>query len=173
MKNKKAVRGTANLFYLGVKGAPFLWAGAILLLSLTQTRFYKVMRKLMLAVLPLCLVSTALAQSQPTKPPEFSFMEKEVLLKADGVLANNNPIDSSESAKLMATEYMKSVQDPRVVNYQLSQAAQNYYIAVARFGISAPQVTQVCSQVNTKLEMLQVAQNQRIIELLEKLANKK
>ncbi len=120
-----------------------------------------------------------LVQSMQAQTGDFTKEESEILA---GITLNlmtaelcafdpGNPQCKTGAAEL-AELYTKISRSPKLIKILAAQAA-NVYERTRPQAKSAPQASQIAEEQNAQMLRLIVFQNQRIIELLEKLANKK
>jgi hypothetical protein len=83
----------------------------------------------------------------------------------------NNPVCKTNAADL-AELYTKISRSPKLIKILAAQAVTDYERIRPQIK-SAPQASQVADEQNAQMLRLLVIQNQRIIELLEKLLTKK
>lgn len=73
----------------------------------------------------------------------------------------------------LTNDYQEAVKRPRVVKYLTAESSAKYLRMRNAPSISAPQIAQIALEQQAELQPIIIAQNQRIIELLEQIAKKK
>lgn len=137
------------------------------------------MRKLLFTAVLSVFLLPAIAQTQKEKPPtpDFYFRLNDIAMgsASSSQAFTGQPIEKERLEQMtseLAREYMKAPRTPQITDYVLKKTIEQMYFGVAR-SKSAEQASQVCNENSLRLQIIQLAQNQRIIELLEQMANKK
>jgi len=134
----------------------------------------------LLATSLLFLIATAaVAQQpiaqQPTDKEDAALLVQLITAETEAqlyALAPDENKDKSGATRKVAEAYAKIAQRPTASHLLLSTILSDY--SSSRFRAqSAMQVSQSADEAGVKLQMLIIAQNQRIIELLEQIARKR
>lgn len=104
--------------------------------------------------------------------PEIKALQKEINDLTHEISGIDSKNDSTDWAAVLARLYGQAVKNSRVMEVLRGNLARNYSLRMEDAS-SAPQATQVANETSVRLQMLLIAQNQRIIELLEQLTKRK
>lgn len=107
-----------------------------------------------------------------SKEEESILAEIEVNERIMSVCTDGGVLDCKKVEKATGDLYSRIIRFPNVVSVLLARSAIKYQ-SMREGATGAVQVSQIADEQNVLLNRIIVVQNQRIIELLEKLVNKK
>jgi hypothetical protein len=141
--------------------------------------FLKIRSSLLASAL-LFLMGTAVSAQQPSAPQptdkeDLALLVQLITAETEAklyALAPEENKDKSGATRKVAEVYARIAQRPTASQLLLSTILSDYSSDRYR-AQSAMQVSQTADEASVKLQMLMIAQNQRIIELLEQIARKR
>jgi len=102
----------------------------------------------------------------------LTFMEAETMLRLCSMVPDNEKCKGRNPAAEMSDLYAQAAKNPELTR-KLVSLALNSYSELKEGARSAAQVSQAADESSVKMQLIVIAQNQRIIELLEQLVKKK
>lgn len=129
----------------------------------------------------LTTVDKKIAELEPSQPAGVLTKESQLILGDIIILKTklnlcglqqNTATCKENTQKQLFKVYSKVSKKPELIEYLLSESVSSYEV-FQKQEKSAPQASQVANEQSAELLRLLVIQNQRIIELLEKLTTKK